>query len=93
MIRRGPVRWLLEHERPEFDYLLDERHYLESERLSGQTLCEVAELDGVWDALGRFGAATPHFFGTGELPTALPLAGKIALPYSLLRLDLNCDLQ
>lgn len=60
IVRRVSVRLLLEHERPEFDRLLIERHYLASARLSGQTLRYVAELDGVWVALVCFGAAALH---------------------------------
>lgn len=60
IVKRVSVRLLLEHERPEFDRLLEERHYLKSARLSGQTLRYVAELDGVWVALVCFGAAALH---------------------------------
>ncbi|MEI7775191.1 MAG: Druantia anti-phage system protein DruA, partial [Verrucomicrobiota bacterium] len=60
IVKRVSVRLLLEHERPEFDRLLEERHDLKSARLSGQTLRYVAELDGVWVALVCFGAAALH---------------------------------
>lgn len=60
VVRRVSVRLLTEEERPEFDRLLEERHYLQSARLSGQTLRYVAELDGVWVALVCFGAAALH---------------------------------
>jgi hypothetical protein len=39
---------------------LEERHYLESARLSGQTLRYVAELDEEWVGLVCFGAAALH---------------------------------
>src|SRR5438105_4380532 len=63
IVRRVSVRLVLEDERPEFDRLLREQHYLESARLSGQNLRYVAELDGVWVALVCFGAAALHLKG------------------------------
>lgn len=60
MLKRVSVRLVSEEERPEFDRLLEERHYLKSARLSGQTLRYVAELDGQWVALVCFGAAALH---------------------------------
>jgi hypothetical protein len=60
VVSRVSVRLVEEHERSEFDRLLIERHYLESARLSGQTLRYVAELDGAWVALVCFGAAALH---------------------------------
>jgi len=43
-------------ERPRFDELLEQRHYLQSARLGGQSLRYVAELDGEWVALLAFSA-------------------------------------
>ena len=60
VVRRVSVRLLAEEERPAFDRLLEERHYLESARLCGQTLRYVAELDGAWVALVCFSAAALH---------------------------------
>ena len=38
IVRRVQVRLLTEAERPEFDGMIEERHYLQSARLAGQTL-------------------------------------------------------
>jgi hypothetical protein len=43
-------------ERERFDRLLEEKHYLHSARLGGQSLRYVAELDGEWVALITFSA-------------------------------------
>lgn len=43
-------------ERERFDRLLEEKHYLQSARLGGQSLRYVAELDGAWVALISFSA-------------------------------------
>src|SRR5947209_2478962 len=47
-------------ERARFDGLLEEKHYLHSARLGGQTLRYVAEVDGQWVALITFSGAAPH---------------------------------
>ena len=60
LLKRVTVRIVIEEERAKFDQLLEERHYLEYARLSGQTLRYVAELDGQWVALICFGAAALH---------------------------------
>lgn len=60
VLPRVTVRLINEDERPRFDFLLVERHYIGSARLSGQTLRYVAELDGEWVALICFGAAALH---------------------------------
>jgi hypothetical protein len=54
------VRLLRENERPEFDRLLKEKHYLHESVLTGQSLCYVADLDGQWVALIAFSAASLH---------------------------------
>ena len=54
------VRLVHEHERPEFDRLLEEKHYLHASGLLGQSLRYVAELDGQWVALLTFSAASLH---------------------------------
>lgn len=54
------LRLLHEHERPEFDRLLEEKHYLHEAVLTGQSLRYVAELDGQWVALLAFSAASLH---------------------------------
>lgn len=59
-LKRVTVRLLLEHERPEFDRLLTEKHYLHDWVLTGQSLRYVAELDGQWVALIAFSAASLH---------------------------------
>jgi len=57
---RVTVRLLREQERCEFDWRLEEQHYLESSRLVGQSLRYVAELDGQWVALIAFSAPALH---------------------------------
>lgn len=60
LLRRVTVRLLQEHERPEFDRLLSDKHYLHNPILTGQSLRYVAELDGQWLALIAFSAASLH---------------------------------
>jgi hypothetical protein len=60
VLRRVSVRLLHEHERPAFDRLLEEKHYLHEAALPGQSLRYVAELDGHWVALIAFNAAAFH---------------------------------
>jgi len=60
VLRRISVRLLREDERPEFDRLLKEKHYLHDWVLTGQSLRYVAELDGQWVALIAFSAASLH---------------------------------
>ena len=60
VVKRVKVRLLEEHERPEFDRLLCEKHYLHDATLAGQSLRYVAELDGQWLALLCFSAAALH---------------------------------
>lgn len=60
LLRRVRVRLLLDHERPEFDRLLIEKHYLHAAVLTGESLRYVAELDGQWLALLAFSAASLH---------------------------------
>jgi len=60
VLQRLTVRLLREDERPQFDRLLENQHYLASARLAGQTLRYVAELDGQWVALLTFSAAAFH---------------------------------
>lgn len=47
-------------ERARFDDLLENKHYLHSARLGGQSLRYVAEVDGEWVALITFSGAAPH---------------------------------
>lgn len=60
VLKRVKVRVLHEHERPEFDRLLTEKHYLHDWVLTGQSLRYVAELDGQWVALIGLSAASLH---------------------------------
>jgi hypothetical protein len=60
LLQRVTVRLLRDEEREGFDRLLEERHYLASARLAGQSLRYVAELDGQWVALLTFSAAALH---------------------------------
>ena len=60
VLKRVTVRLVREEERGEFDFRLEDQHYLHSARLAGQTLRYVAERDGQWLALICFGAAALH---------------------------------
>jgi hypothetical protein len=60
VLKRVCVRLLLDQERPRFDLLLTENHYLHDPTLLGQSLRYVAELDGEWLALIAFSAASLH---------------------------------
>ena len=60
VLQRVNVRLLHEHERPEFDRLLIEKHYLHEAVLTGESLRYVAELDGHWVALLAFSAGSLH---------------------------------
>ena len=61
LLKRVKVRLAPEERRGEFDFRLEQDHYLHSAHLSGQTLRYVAEVDGEWVALLCFGAAALHF--------------------------------
>ena len=60
VLERVTVRLLHEAERPAFDGLLEEKHYLEDSTLVGQALRYVAELNGRWVALISFSAPALH---------------------------------
>jgi hypothetical protein len=60
VLKQVTVRLLLDHERPRFDLLLEQKHYLCSARMVGRTLRYVAELGGEWVAIGCFSAAALH---------------------------------
>ena len=60
VLSRVSVRLLGEGERPGFDRLLKEEHYLHDCVLTGQSLRYVAELDGQWVALIAFSAPALH---------------------------------
>jgi hypothetical protein len=60
VLDRVTVRLLREDERAQFDYYLQEQHYLESSRLVGEWLRYVAEVDGQWVALLTFSAPALH---------------------------------
>ena len=51
---RVTVRLIVAEERDRFDELLEEKHYLKSARLGGQSLRYVAEAEGQWVALITF---------------------------------------
>lgn len=59
-LHRVSVRLTLPEERPRFDGLLEDRHYLQSARVGGQSLRYIAEVDGQWVALLVFSGAAPH---------------------------------
>jgi hypothetical protein len=60
VVQRVTVRLLADHEQPEFDRFLIEKHYLHDATLAGQSLRYVAEVDGQWVALLSFSAAALH---------------------------------
>ena len=60
LLKRVQVRLVSEERRGEFDFRLEQDHYLHGAHLSGQTLRYVAEVDGQWVALLCFGAAALH---------------------------------
>src|SRR6266700_6125375 len=60
VLDRVTVRLLRDEERSQFDYYLQEEHYLESSRLVGEWLRYVAEVDGRWVALITFSAPALH---------------------------------
>jgi hypothetical protein len=60
VLDRVTVRLLGEEERCEFDWRLQEQHYLQSSRLAGQALRYVAAVDGQWVALLAFSAPALH---------------------------------
>ena len=57
---RVTVRLIVDEERDRFDQLLEDKHYLQSARLGGQSLRYVAEAQGQWVALITFSGAAPH---------------------------------
>jgi hypothetical protein len=59
-LRNVSVRLIAPEERERFDVLLEERHYLHSARVGGQSLRYVAEVEGQWVALLVFSGAAPH---------------------------------
>ncbi len=59
-LRKVTVRLIVPEERDRFDQLLEQKHYLQSARLGGQSLRYVAEVDGQWVALIAFSGAAPH---------------------------------
>jgi hypothetical protein len=60
VLDRVAVRLVAESEVGQFNYYLQEEHYLESSRLAGQSLRYVAEVDGQWVALLTFSAPALH---------------------------------
>jgi hypothetical protein len=59
-LRQVHVRLIREDERERFDQLLEEKHYIHSARIGGQSLRYVAEAEGQWIALISFSGAAPH---------------------------------
>lgn len=62
-LQRVTVRLIEDWERPLFDGLLENEHYLCNPRTVGNTLRYVAELDGSWVALASFSGAALHLKG------------------------------
>ena len=63
VLDRVTVRLLREDERGQFNYYLEEKHYLQSSILVGQWLRYVAEVDGRWVGLLTFSAPALHLKG------------------------------
>jgi len=63
VLDRVTVRLLREDELGQFNYYLDEHHYLEGSALVGEWLRYVAEVDGRWIALLTFSAPALHLKG------------------------------
>jgi hypothetical protein len=59
-LRQVSVRLIREEERERFDQLLEEKHYIHSARIGGQSLRYVAEVQGQWVALISFSGPSPH---------------------------------
>jgi hypothetical protein len=59
-LRRVSVRLMLAQERERFDALLEDRYYLHSARVGGQSLRYIAPVDGLWVALLVFSGVAPH---------------------------------
>jgi hypothetical protein len=60
VLDRITVRLVREEERGQFNYYLEEHHYLESSILVGEWLRYVAEVDGQWVGLLTFSAPALH---------------------------------
>ena len=60
VLDRVTVRLVQEDEIGQFNYYLEEEHYLESSQLVGQWLRYLAEVDGQWVALLTFSAPALH---------------------------------
>ena len=56
VLQRVTVRLLADAEVGQFNFYLENEHYLESSRFAGQALRYVAEVDGQWVALLTFSA-------------------------------------
>lgn len=65
-LKKVTVRLVREEDRGQFDFLLEQVHYLHSARLSGQTLRYVAEVEGQWVALVCFSAPALHLKARDE---------------------------
>ena len=59
-LRKVTLRLMQPQERDRFDALLEDRHYLHSARVGGQSLRYIAEVDGEWVALLVYSGAAPH---------------------------------
>src|SRR5690242_19934371 len=55
-LRQVTIRLLAENEVGQFNFYLEQKHYLESSRFAGQSLRYVAEVRGQWVALLTFSA-------------------------------------
>jgi Domain of unknown function (DUF4338)/DDE_Tnp_1-associated/Transposase DDE domain len=60
LLQRLTVELVREEELGEFDYRLEQGHYLQNSTLVGQSLRYVAKVDGHWVALATFSAAALH---------------------------------
>lgn len=60
VLNRVTVRLVREDEHGQFNYYLEQKHYLKSSTLVGESVRYVAEVDGQWVALLTFSAAALH---------------------------------
>ena len=63
LLDRVTVRLVREEEVGQFNFYLEQEHYLESSRLAGQSLRYVAEVDEEWVAVLTFSAPALHLKG------------------------------
>lgn len=60
------VRLIREHEKTQWDEMIEREHYLHNPRLVGEQLRYVAEVDGLWVALLSWSGAAYHIAGRDQ---------------------------